>query len=596
MKRKLLSLLMLVAMCALASCGKNESAEADNSANVVEESVEEIAEEPSEEELEKIEEEKRKQEQEEIEKALEEGKSAWSLKKGSLIDYEKAKKCFEKAAELGSPEAQNCLATIYLYARGTDQNIDKAIELYETAGESGYAEAYIGLGSLYRSPRFPEIEVDVEKAKQYYQKALDLGNKEALFYFGIIYEKDGDMEEAKNCYQEMIDSGLAEGWTHMGGLYAVKEFEINSDKMIECYEKGAELGDADAYGRLAEVYRYGICGAPKDLEKAKEYYIKGFEAGNTYLYQDIILIDGDKATAENSIEWFEKAIAAGEDSAYMNYGIAYLDGKYGIPADRRKGLSILQEGYDKGVPSAIKEYGYDYAFVVQEDQIETGIKMLNEAADGGDTQAMRLLAELYEKGEVVEKDIDKAKELHLKAAKLGNSGSMNDYATYFVFEEFGEPDFDEAEKWFEKAIEFGNENAQKNLEALKKYIDIHKESDKEDVELKEVKEESASQIEKGGSFSYSVQDMDGIVWTITADSSKPAPGTNIVWNGAAPGCVNSIAALNKDGSINYSTAVDVNNKFTLSGVYAKSGVILWINANDWGFDAAVKWLPDGTYN
>ena len=47
------------------------------------------------------------------------------------------------------------------------------------------------------------------------------------------------------------------------------------------------------------------------------------------------------------------------------------------------------------------------------------MRWYEEAVEAGSATAMFLLAEMYEKGEYVEKDLDKAKELYLMAAENG---------------------------------------------------------------------------------------------------------------------------------------------------------------------------------
>ena len=61
-----------------------------------------------------------------------------------------AKEWWEKAAELGVPEAQYNLAAVYQSASGgAEQNYTKAIDLYKKAAKGDHAGAQYNLGFMY---------------------------------------------------------------------------------------------------------------------------------------------------------------------------------------------------------------------------------------------------------------------------------------------------------------------------------------------------------------------------------------------------------------------------------------------------------------
>ena len=51
------------------------------------------------------------------------------------------------------------------------------MEYYQLAADQEFAPAFIGLGDLYRDGK--GVEQSLEKAKEYYQKALELGEEAA---------------------------------------------------------------------------------------------------------------------------------------------------------------------------------------------------------------------------------------------------------------------------------------------------------------------------------------------------------------------------------------------------------------------------------
>ena len=97
----------------------------------------------------------------------------------------------------------------------------------------------------------------------------------------------------------------------------------------------------------------------------------------------------------------------------------------------------------------------------------SGAKWLEQAADQGLAPAQYRLATLYEKGVGVEKDIDHAKALYLKAAAAGNARAMHNLGVLTADSANGaKPNYVEAAEWFRKAGKLGVKDSQFNLGIL----------------------------------------------------------------------------------------------------------------------------------
>lgn len=94
--------------------------------------------------------------------------------KGTDVDYDKAKVCFEKAFELKDNEATCMLGYMHETGKGCIKDIKRAIQLYEIAGRNGYMRAYNNLGSLYAASK------DMDKAEHYWELAGKAGNTTAI--------------------------------------------------------------------------------------------------------------------------------------------------------------------------------------------------------------------------------------------------------------------------------------------------------------------------------------------------------------------------------------------------------------------------------
>jgi len=68
---------------------------------------------------------------------------------GQSQNYEKALKCFHKAAEKGNVKSYFYLGLIYEKGKGISKDYSKAIKLYRKAAMNGHAEAQVNLAIMY---------------------------------------------------------------------------------------------------------------------------------------------------------------------------------------------------------------------------------------------------------------------------------------------------------------------------------------------------------------------------------------------------------------------------------------------------------------
>lgn len=142
-----------------------------------------------------------------------------------------------KDAENGVLPALKFLGDIYL--DGYEENdiepdLEKAIEYYEKASAGGMDEALLELGYLYCSGQY--MEPDYVKGIEYYKRAADMGNTTALGNLGMSYCKGYGVEQDEKT----------------GFVY---------------FLKAAEGGHPDAMSQVAGMYRAGY-GVEQDEEKA----------------------------------------------------------------------------------------------------------------------------------------------------------------------------------------------------------------------------------------------------------------------------------------------------------------------------------------
>ncbi|RGB39545.1 kinase-like domain-containing protein, partial [Rhizophagus diaphanus] len=131
-----------------------------------------------------------------------------------------------------------------------------------------------------------EINVDMIKAFELYQKSADLENKFGINNLGYCYQNgigiDIDEKKAFELYQVAADLENASGIDNLGYCYQNGiGTDIDEKKAFELYQKAADLGDACGIKNLGYCYQNGI-GTDIDEKKAFELYQKAADLGDLF--------------------------------------------------------------------------------------------------------------------------------------------------------------------------------------------------------------------------------------------------------------------------------------------------------------------------
>ena len=220
------------------------------------------------------------------------------------LNYKQALKWYQKAADMGNTYSLLAVATVYLKQNKTQ----KAIETFEKVGELGDSLGYYNLGILYRKNNAIK---DLDIAKGYFEKCLNLGNPDCAGSIGTVYEDKKDYNKAIEWYKKGFALGSKHSVTRLGYLY--KNVLKDKEKGLYWYKQGYEkLQCEDCAFSIGVTYDVDL----KDKEKAIEWYKKAANMGQidatynlAYLYQF------DLKDKEKAIEWYKKAAAMGDSIA-----------------------------------------------------------------------------------------------------------------------------------------------------------------------------------------------------------------------------------------------------------------------------------------
>jgi len=142
-------------------------------------------------------------------------------KKGVEVDYEKAFKFYQMAADQNDPIALNNLGSLYFNGVGVPVNYQKAIELFEKAADAGNEEAALSLGFIYLSGR--NASSNAPHAVALFKQAAKKDSPVAKYMLGYAYYRGfglkKDDNKAAKYIKEAADKDFDEAQYIMGYMY-----------------------------------------------------------------------------------------------------------------------------------------------------------------------------------------------------------------------------------------------------------------------------------------------------------------------------------------------------------------------------------------
>jgi hypothetical protein len=439
---------------------------------------------------------------------------------------------------------------------GFKKDIPSAIELYKKAVAKGSAAAELNMGQLYAYERG---YINFREAESLLLKALDHGERDALYALGAFYKRFSYVDKAIPYFEQAAKKRDGDAFFQLAQIYQYYKKDI--PQAIYWYEEALKLKHWDAYARLGQVFQHD----KGDIKKAIEYFEKGIAKGSDFaLFLLTQLYDfggpGFPSDPEKASELYKKAIlspfcfdvphslhALIPDKVEANFWLCCRDFKKNVKefeelkdlfstkdeSLKKESLSRVKEIAAKGNFLACHVLGLYYkepANPIQSDsQISVSTPYQTEHDDENAqmsfdwfTKAMELgsrpsileLGRIYERGlKQIAPNTEKAIELYTLLAKdIGPSSenctwdAANALADYYV--SLG--DIESAFYWYKSsgtsnaysniasAFHFGSENVEKNIKkAIEWYEKGVEAQDQMSIErLAEIYREGRDGIEK----------------------------------------------------------------------------------------------------
>lgn len=139
----------------------------------------------------------------------------------------------------------------------TKQEKIDAVELCKVAVENGSLRACVLMGYLYEGDN-ELVETDFDKAKEYYELAIEHGSCSAKFRLGILYTDPDttyyDLEKGHNLIIDAAHDGYTFALQYLGDCFRLKVDDTrNLDVAYRYYALAAERGLGIGYHNMAEI-------------------------------------------------------------------------------------------------------------------------------------------------------------------------------------------------------------------------------------------------------------------------------------------------------------------------------------------------------
>jgi uncharacterized protein len=338
------------------------------------------------------------------------------------------------------------------------------------------------------------VQTQINSTLKEIQDLADKGDKDALFAMGLFTQQSkeqGALEKAMEYYKKAADQGQLQAMNNLGFLIAGTSKDPEKQKEgIVLIKKASDAGNNPARRNMAQIYLNGLGGEPKDASVAEKLLLlaanekdgdAAFSLSQFYMGQG----GKDKMNADTGWDWLNKAADLGNANALDLLGTLYFQGgKIGEkeiakdekkavekfetlasdknPVGERKMATLLESGtagvtknfanafelyklaaqgndgfaqfrlasmYDTGVPKDEKDpkAGYEVA-----PDAATALSLYRLAAQNNLPIAAYNTGVFYEQGRAVDRDMAKAFAYYMAAAQNGVAMAMQKVGDFYL--------------------------------------------------------------------------------------------------------------------------------------------------------------------
>lgn len=300
-------------------------------------------------------------------------------------DFETASRYFEKAANMGLPNAMRALGIMYSNGDLGEPDPQTARDWYLRAADEGDAVSMQNLGFLYYNGAL-DGKKDYDNALKWFEKAAEKSDPDAMDMIGYMYEcglgLEVDLKKAEEWYLKAEENYKGSATEDLCRLYYENDMDGDGKKdYTESFKYGSAAIDSGSviyyktYERIGKMYRYAN-GTGVDFDRAYDMFTKAYEMIKESGKGDL---DGDT--------WYILAYsyAVGEYGVEMDIAKATYFAQKAAEAGDEDGMLLIAVYYEAETATETnrKKALYWYARALEKYN-ETGDEAASSAADGID--------------------------------------------------------------------------------------------------------------------------------------------------------------------------------------------------------------------
>ena len=384
---------------------------------------------------------------------------------GVPLNIDLARRYYERAAEQDETGmAYNFLGGTYMNDEETENNERKAVHYFQKAIELGNTNAMFRI-SYYLHNGKGGLQVDIPREIELLTEASKRGNHQATYRLGLLFE-DNESGMAQNLelsvkyFQLAADNGILAAINKMGELYLFGEvIPANLTKAISCFTAASEQGYGKASYWLGRLHTDGIGQLEKDTQKAMNYYRKaieqGYEETREWMEQlqknlvDETITDIEIPQDKSDEELYKDAKNALEKAQFKT---AYAYFSYLTQRNHAESFNELGDMYFYGRGMAINQ--------------AKALELYKKAAALDSVYGFFNVGFLYWNGPEEIQDPEQALQYLKKAAQMGYT-----YALSFIGDIYRTGpeeliDYAEAKRYYQKGVDVNEINAIKGMALL----------------------------------------------------------------------------------------------------------------------------------
>ena len=357
---------------------------------------------------------------------------AIKLENGWELTYsgEKPFRWYKRAADLGNKQAQKKVGRFYRDGKGCRKNLALAEKWLKKSADQGSGSAMFSLAHLYKEQWDRQ---DYKKSMFYFKKALKKGVKNSYAEIGWLYQ-DGQgvnksSKRAFRWFKNGVDNGdrrsqYGIGCMYLNGWGCEQDYSL----ALKHFKIALEAGFSRANTNLGYMYKNGL-GCKKNRKRAVEYYLAGMEANEALSYNNLAVMydygEYFKEDKQKALELYNKAIELGCSHTKFYLGLKYISGtdvkKNTLKAMKYFEESILDEKQADNF-KAIQYQQFAEKHFEESNSLDAAQAeyWFQKAAEKGSKRAYIFLGHLYETGNMVEKNWNKALSFYRKAIRQGD--------------------------------------------------------------------------------------------------------------------------------------------------------------------------------